>query len=60
MKTKAQEMDVLQRAIAELGPDSYLGPWLATVVLCRVPGLSLRLGLCREPGLLSGLLPQAF
>ena len=32
MKTKAQELEVLQRAIDELGSDSYLGVWLASVV----------------------------
>lgn len=26
--TKDNELDVLKRAIVELGPDSYLGPWL--------------------------------
>lgn len=29
--SKAAELDVLDRAIAELGPSSYLGPWLAQV-----------------------------
>jgi hypothetical protein len=29
--TKAEEMAVLDRAIAALGSDSYLGPWLASV-----------------------------
>lgn len=28
---KAHEMAVLDRAIGALGPDSYLGPWLASV-----------------------------
>ena len=29
--TKASELRVLDKAIAELGTDSYLGPWLASV-----------------------------
>jgi cell division septum initiation protein DivIVA len=29
--TKAQELAVLDKAIAELGQASYLGPWLASV-----------------------------
>jgi hypothetical protein len=29
--TKRQELEVLAEAIAKLGPDSYLGPWLASV-----------------------------
>ena len=29
--TKANELRVLDKAIAELGKDSYLGPWLASV-----------------------------
>lgn len=29
--TKAEEIAVLEKAIAKLGPDSYLGPWLAQV-----------------------------
>ena len=29
--TKQQEIEVLNKAIAALGPDSYLGPWLAEV-----------------------------
>ena len=29
---KAQEIQILQEAIAKLGPDSYLGPWLAQVI----------------------------
>jgi len=29
--TKKQELSVLDKAIAELGKDSYLGPWLASV-----------------------------
>jgi hypothetical protein len=29
--TKQQELDILQDAITKLGPDSYLGPWLADV-----------------------------
>jgi hypothetical protein len=27
--TKTRELEILDRAIAALGPDSYLGPWLA-------------------------------
>lgn len=29
--TKRQELDILDETIAKLGPDSYLGPWLASV-----------------------------
>lgn len=29
--TKQQELDILQKAIAKLGPNSYLGPWLTQV-----------------------------
>ena len=29
--TKQQEIEVLTKTIAALGPDSYLGPWLAEV-----------------------------
>ena len=29
--TKQQELEILDGAIAELRPDSYLGPWLASV-----------------------------
>lgn len=29
--TKQDELQVLAKAIAELGPDSYLGPWLSEV-----------------------------
>lgn len=29
--TKAEEIAVLEKAIAKLGPDSYLGPWLTQV-----------------------------
>jgi hypothetical protein len=29
--TKRQELEVLADAIAKLGPDSYLGPWLASI-----------------------------
>jgi len=29
--TKLQEIEILDRAINELGPDSYLGPWLKEV-----------------------------
>ena len=32
MKTKAQEIEILKQAIADLGPDSYLGPWLTDLV----------------------------
>ena len=32
MKTKAQEMAILQRTITELGPDTYLGPWLKSLL----------------------------
>ena len=32
MKTKAQEMAILQRTIIELGPDTYLGPWLKSLL----------------------------
>lgn len=32
MKTKNQELDILRDAIAKLGPDSYLGPWLSSVI----------------------------
>jgi hypothetical protein len=28
---KRQELEILDRAIADLGPQSYLGPWLVTV-----------------------------
>jgi len=31
MKTKIEEIAILQKAIAALGPDSYLGPWLDQV-----------------------------
>lgn len=31
MKTKAQELAILDNAIALLGPDSYLGPWLKSI-----------------------------
>lgn len=27
--TKQQELEILRQAIATLGPDSYLGPWLS-------------------------------
>ena len=30
--TKNQEIEVLTRAAAELGPDSYLGPWLTSIL----------------------------
>lgn len=30
--TKTQEIEVLTRAAAELGPDSYLGPWLTSIL----------------------------
>lgn len=29
--TKAQELQILDKAIQQLGPDSYLGPWLTEV-----------------------------
>lgn len=29
--TKQQEIDILENAIKQLGPDSYLGPWLAQI-----------------------------
>ena len=29
--TKRQEIEILEKAIAKLGPDSYLGPWLTQV-----------------------------
>lgn len=29
--SKAQELAILDRTIAELGPDSYLGPWLTSI-----------------------------
>lgn len=32
MKTKAQEIEILQRTIAALGPDTYLGPWLDSII----------------------------
>lgn len=28
MRTKKQELQILDKTIAELGPDSYIGPWL--------------------------------
>jgi len=31
MKTKAQEIKILEETIKKLTPDSYLGPWLAEV-----------------------------
>lgn len=31
MKTKAQEIEILDKAIRELGSDSYLGPWLTQI-----------------------------
>jgi len=31
MNTKRQELEILDKAIAALGPDSYIGPWLAEV-----------------------------
>ena len=31
MKTKRQEIEILHATIAELGPDSYLAPWLSSV-----------------------------
>ncbi len=31
MRSKAAELEILDRAIAELGPGSYLGPWLSQV-----------------------------
>lgn len=30
--TKAQEIEKLKRFIKEIGPDTYIGPWLAEVV----------------------------
>jgi cell division septum initiation protein DivIVA len=30
--TKAQEIDIIQDAIQKLGDDSYIGPWLKSVV----------------------------
>lgn len=30
-KTKAEEIAVLDAAIKQLGPDSYLGPWLTQI-----------------------------
>lgn len=32
MKTKAEEMEILEDAIRRLGPDTYLGPWLQDVL----------------------------
>lgn len=29
--TKQQEVDILSAAIKQLGPDSYLGPWLSQI-----------------------------
>lgn len=29
--TKQQEIDILENAIKQLGPDSYLGPWLTQI-----------------------------
>lgn len=29
--TKQQEIDILSAAIKQLGPDSYLGPWLSQI-----------------------------
>jgi hypothetical protein len=29
--TKQQEIEILEKAIAQLGPDSYLGPWLSDI-----------------------------
>ena len=31
MKTKAQEIEILEETIQKLTPNSYLGPWLAEV-----------------------------
>lgn len=31
MRTKAEEIELLKRTAAELGPDSYCGAWLAEV-----------------------------
>lgn len=31
MKTKQQELEILDAAIAALGPDTYLGPWLQEI-----------------------------
>src|ERR1043166_933705 len=50
MKTKQQEIEILEAAIQQLGPDSYLGPWLQSVageverlVRCDIfPELSLK------------------
>jgi hypothetical protein len=30
--TKQEEIQILTRAAAELGPDSYLGPWLTSIL----------------------------
>lgn len=35
MKTKAQEIEALRALATELGPDSYLGPW----ILDNLPGI---------------------
>lgn len=32
MKTKAQELDLLRALATELGPQSYLGPWILDVL----------------------------
>lgn len=31
MITKQQEIEILEKAIKSLGPDSYLGPWLTQI-----------------------------
>lgn len=31
MKTKQQEIEVIENAISQLGKESYLGPWLESV-----------------------------
>lgn len=33
--TKQQELDILKETITRLGPDSYIGPWLAE----QLPGI---------------------
>lgn len=33
--TKQQELDILKSTIQQLGPDSYIGPWLAE----QLPGI---------------------
>jgi hypothetical protein len=57
--TKQQELDILQDAITKLGPNSYLGPWLAGVkaevgqcITCDTfPDISLRDAAQRAKGI---------